>query len=234
MQYTLDCGVTLEIKVHNNTAVFEKLSTMGLVRPKVPKYYISARDVWVDNPDNPIYRKALEVYEAEKPIKALDAVLLLAIPIVHEEVNKQKNKPKFKRSKATDEAVWLSILKDMLSDQDLYNIVNECFLTENVVYDIFNMLVMSIYRGGTQIINARLKNAINSQIELDHVNVMGIQLVHPLDSYTACIESNLDWMKWQTMPMQEKANVIALHRIKRIVENHASDEMQIESERRNK
>lgn len=233
MIYTTNTDVNLEIKVCNNSELFSALTSHNIVKPKVPKFYLEQRDIFIENPDNPKYREALQIYEYEKAIKSLDAALLLSIEKDIDILNHEKRKIRNKNIK-DENKVWLTYLYSILSIDDISNILTISFLTENQIYDIFNALVMSIYRGGQEILNARLKNAINSTIALDNITINGIQLVHPLDEYTACIESNIDWIKWQQLNNEDKAQIIALFRIKRIVDNHSQDEMAIEMDRKNK
>lgn len=234
MEYLTYTGSTLTIIQSKNSQLFDKLTEMSLVRPKVPQFYLQQRDIWIDNPDNPQYREALRIYEYEKSLKSMDAALLICVEQDSDFIINESSKQKYRHNPTTHEQIWLNHIYNNLSTEDIANILNVCFLTENRIYDIFNVLVMSIYRGGQEILNARLKNAINSTIELENINIAGIQLVHPLDEYTASIESNIDWLSWQKLSNNEKAEVLALYRIKRIVENHSQDEMQIEMERKSK
>lgn len=233
MEYTIKNDISLNIRTVNNFELFTMMSEFKIIKPKVPKFYLEQRDIFIENPDNPKYREALQIYEYEKAIKSLDAALLLSI---EKDTNILENeKRKIRNKNVTDEnKIWLNYLYSILSVDDISNILTISFLTENQIYDIFNALVMSIYRGGQEILNARLKNAINSTIALDNITINGIQLVHPLDEYTACIESNIDWIKWQQLNNEDKAQIIALFRIKRIVDNHSQDEMAIEMDRKNK
>lgn len=234
MEYISYTNVKFQVNLSKNSSLFDKLTEMKLVRPKVPQYYLEQRDIWIDNPDHPSYREAVRIYEYEKSLKSMDAALLLCIERDNELITNEAKKAKYKYNAVTENEIWLNYLYTNLNDNDIANILNVSFLTENKIYDIFNVLVMSIYRGGQEIISARLKNAINSTIELENINIAGIQLVHPLDEYNACVDSNINWLEWQRLSNNEKAEVIALYRIKRIVDNHSQDEMQIEMEKKSK
>lgn len=234
MEYISKNNTTFTLRYCKNSELFNKLTTMQLVRPKVPQFYLEQRDIWIDNPDNPTYREAVRIYEYEKSLKSMDAALLLCIDFKDDIILRELQKSQYKHNHITRESIWLNYIYTTLTEEDIINILNLCFLTENSIYDIFNVLVMSIYRGGQEILNARLKNAISTSIELENINIMGIQLVHPLDEYNACIDSNISWLEWQKLSNADKADVIALYRIKRIVDNHSQDEMQIEMERKSK
>lgn len=234
MEFISFNGTVFNIVPCKNSALFNKLTEMNLVKPKVPQYYLEQRDIYIDNPDNPTYREALRIYEYEKSLKSMDAAMLLCVEFQDDIILRESQKSQYKHNFVRRQDIWLNYIYANLNDNDISTILNLCFLTENTIYDIFNVLVMSIYRSGQEILNARLKNAINTSIELENINIVGIQLVHPLDEYNACIDSNMSWIEWQQLSNSDKADVVALYRIKRIVDNHSQDEMQIEMERKSK
>lgn len=227
-------GLTLNLKEQTNTAIFNELSTINIVKPKVPQFYYEQRDIFIENPDHPAYLQALEVYEAKRFMLASNIALLLAIEPDENKILQLRNQARYKARNYTDKQIWLDFLNNTLSNSDKANIINTIFLTENKVYDIFNMLATTIHRGAVEITEARLKNAINSQIHLDNIIIFNMQLVHPLDEYTACIESNMNWLDWENIDNTKRAEIIALFRIKSIVKNHSDDEVAIEMERKNK
>lgn len=233
MKYTTN-NITFNINSHNNTSVFEGLRHVDIVVPQVPKFYVEQSDIWVDNPNHPDYAKAVQVYYHERTLAAQDISLLLAVEKDMDIISQRRQLPKYKLRKRSDDKIWLDFIYETLDVNDIYNVINTAFLTENRIYDIFEVLVSSVYRGGVEIINARIKNAINSQIELENIEIFGMTLAHPLDEYNACITSNISWTDWQEFDNNRKAEIIALYRVNRILDNHSQDEVAVEMERKSK
>ena len=231
---TLDNTQTFNINPLSNSELIMALVGQRLVKPQVPRYYHERNDVWIDNPDHPRYKEAMEFYQIDKAVTIAKLAILLVFTLDQEIVNEERKKLKYRIGMHLDDDIWVDYIQNHVSNQDIVNVINTTLLTENRVYDIFNVLVRYIYRGGTEIIDARLKNAINSQIHMDTINVMGLDLVNPLDEYIACTAANINWIEWEKFENDKKAELISLYRINKIVESHSQDEVQIEMERQSK
>ena len=217
-----------------NHEIFEHIARLNITKPQVPRFYVEESDFWIDNYNHPAYIDAMEVYNHKRMIKAQDTALLLATEIDEEIIKSEKRKPKYRLRQLPNEDIWVNFLYENFTEDSLRTIINESFLTENRIYDIFKVLVSSIFRGGVEISNARIKNAINSQIQLENISIFNMEIVHPLDEYTACVDSRVSWLDWQKISKPEKSEIIALYRIKKIVDNHSQDEVAIEMQKTNK
>lgn len=222
------------LKPCSNSELVRGLSEANIIVPKVPMFYYERTDTWIPNADNPTYRRAMEIYEIDKQLISTKIAIGKVIEIDDEVIKAERKKVKYRLHNYTDLDIWVDYIQNTVSQRDLRNIVNLTLLTENTVYDIFDIMVRTIYRGNSEIVNARLKNAINSQIHLDNIVIMGLELVHSLDEYNACINANIDWISWNKLDIHNKAEVIALYRINKIVESHSQDEVQIEMEKKSK
>lgn len=234
MDYTTEKGNLLRLKLCNNTDLFSFMAGVKVVQPKVPQYYLEQRDIYIDNPNDPRYIEAIELYQVDIAIAATKGMLELAVVRNDELIKKERSKLKYRLTGATDSEVWITYLTNSLTTTDIFTIVNQTFLTENNVYDILSVLANSISRGGVSILDARLKNALNSQINVDSINLYGAQLVHPMDEYTACVESGISWLAWADLSSAKKAEVLSLYRVRSIVKTHSEDESAIEAEKRSK
>lgn len=233
MIYKLN-DIAIDISEKSNSEIFNKLTESDLVKPKVPEFYYEQRGIYVENPDHPVYAQAMEIYELQKMKYSSNIALLLAMPLNLEILDMLRTITKYKVRNLTNEQIWLDYLNTSLSNNDKMNIINATFLTENRVFDIFNILATSVHRGNSEITEARLKNAINSQIYLDNIIIFGLQLVHPLDEFNTAIDANLNWIQWSELTNEKRAELIALNRLRTIVKNHSEDEMAIEMEKRSK
>lgn len=234
MDYITEKGNLLRLKLCNNTDLFSFMAGVKVVQPKVPQYYLEQRDIYIDNPNDPRYIDAIELYQVDIAIAATKGMLELAVVRDDELIKKERSKLKYRLIGATDSEVWITYLTNSLTTTDIFTIVNQTFLTENNVYDILSVLANSISRGGVSILDARLKNALNSQINVDSINLYGAQLVHPMDEYTACVESGISWLVWAELSSAKKAEVLSLYRVRSIVKTHSEDESAIEAEKRSK
>lgn len=228
IEYFAENGARLWLLPRRNIDIFHELSKLEIPKPRPPLYQIPNTDNFAENTFHPNYARAIDLYNTEIMINVFRIVLQLAI----EQDDTLIDKSKLRRK--TKEQAWLDFLGIELTDSDLNYIVNICFLTENLVLDIFDVLVQSILRGGQSIQEARLKHGINSNITLQGITIGNLQLVHPTDEFMAMRDSNLNYEQWFNLLTSQRAEIIALFRVNKMIENHAEDEVQDFIDKKNK
>jgi len=230
------------IKINNFDLKITKVSNFKLFsynldelvpNPKVPKYFIENQNRWIDNPDHPVYRAALEFNFIGKTIVAFDKVLENCVQLENKEYINVSKFLKREYPDKTDEFLFLKfhVFEDI---QDQSELVKNTFLTETLVYPIFNSL--NVLRDGSDIHNATLRHIIHTGIEYQPFIIGGHQLVHPLDEYSACLETGISYLDWMNskFTLDDMAHIIAIYRLNRIVQTHSDDARQIQEERKNK
>lgn len=216
-----------------NVEVFSIDVSDMLQEPQVPKFYIEEQDRWEDNYNHPTYHAAMSVYFAGKTIALFDALLRKYINVIDE------NKilvPKNLRRLYPDEDDKFLFLKYVLltEEDDIGKIVNLITLTETRVYYIFKTL--RILRDGKDIHQHDVKHTVNTNIEYEPLVIGGHQLVHPIDEYNGCINSNVSYTDWvqHKFDLDTMAKTIALYRLNKIIEIHSGDAAQEESEKKSR
>lgn len=209
-----------------------------LIKPEVPRSYIESQDRWVENPFNPDYPIALNVYMFEQS-EARFNYILDSIEIDYKtDISKVITKKHLKLFELTESNLNLDYLFKkyfIFSTQELRDLlINSICLTENRVFTHFEEF--EVERNNIAIMEHGLHNAINTNLEIKPVLVGNNQLVHPIDEYKVVKGSNIDWTRWlnNKYDLEDMAQTIALYRIDRIIDSHNEDEIAIEQEKRNK
>lgn len=234
MEYTSELGHYIILNQISNIEVFEYIAESGLKVPKPPTYETDDGRI-EENPFHPIYNDALAVYDLQRHQLALDAIVALCLSIKNIEYIEYK--PQFevlKKSGILDkrETIEQWVIKNyILTDKDMYYIVQNTLLTESRVSGIFNSI--RVTRDGINIHEAHVKNAISTNIDTDSIVVYGHQLVNPIDEIKACQFSMMQWLDWLDgkISLKAKATAIALYRLDRIIDTHNNDAVQIYQER---
>ena len=240
---TLSNELQFEVSTTSTITLLQHLSKYKIVEPQVPKYEeVEGSGEFIENPFHPLYHEAMAVYEATKAEKIFNTLLKLSIATFDNNYlkdSKWKNLYTYlKRQRVYEipQEEYQCYLQyyafNNIQDKNL--LANTVLLTERRVYDIFSLI--GVTRNSYDINTIRLKNSIDTKIQVTPIFIGQEQLVNPLDEYTACIESNMQWEQWlrHKYTLDEKASAIALHRLNKIVTIHNEDAVQIESERKRK
>lgn len=209
-----------------------------LIKPEVPKSYIESQDRWVENPFNPDYPIALNVYMFEQSEARFNYILNSIKIDCKIDISKVITKKHLKLFELTESNLNLEYLFKkyfIFSTNEFKNLlINSICLTENRVFTHFEEF--EVNRNNIAIMEHGLHNAINTNLEITPVLAGNNQLVHPIDEYKVAKSSNIDWMRWlnNEYDLEDMAQTVALYRIDRIIDSHNEDEIAIEQEKRNK
>jgi len=127
--------------------------------------------------------------------------------------------------------IFTNAIKSM---EDRKKIISSCALTEEKIFSYLRLL--GIYRDGTPIYEAGVRNKVDTRIEVDPIGVDQYQLVSPLDEQTACEKNNLEWDKWYNglYNLGVMTSAIANLRGNMLIEKHSNDAQAIEMERKSR
>lgn len=81
-QVTLSTGVVLGVAKPSRWLLQEKMRQMMPRKPEVPKVYIEDKEVWEENPNDPVFVAAVELFLAEWNKAAENAQLILGTFVV--------------------------------------------------------------------------------------------------------------------------------------------------------
>lgn len=241
MEIMLESGITVFVKQIPNVLIFETLAKLKIPVPQPPIVELDdGRET--ENTFSPVYQDAITIYQLQMNNLAFDAILEHAIKFDkrHLENRFWKERKRYLRSQffynpnIKEEISFLRYFALGDSAKDKLLLTQNAILHEISVFDIFNSLIIT--RDGYDIKEANIKNSVKTGIDYQAIIIEGCQLVNPLDEIKACKEYGLDWIKWYRCEysLQEKATVVGLYRLSRLVESHQEDAVQIESEKRNK
>lgn len=235
MKYTTFNGTIFTLKIVENIRIFNLISQQGFKEPKPPKYKIKDTPegpLYGENIMHPKYQEALNLYQTRLALFCQNAALLLCIERNEDIIKGLRNNPAYRLTNPTNDEIWLKYIFQNTDENDLSKIINQCFLTENIVYNIFNVLAKGVYRNRRIITEARLVNGLNSTISIDSILVGKTQLVHPVDEYNCAVSSGFSIKEWREMPVNDRAETLALYRLAKIIENHSQDEAQEQAKKK--
>lgn len=236
IEYTTYNGTVFTIKQVENIKVFsQKLN--HIVEPKPPKYLIKntpTGPVYGDNTMHPKYAEAIQLYNARVGIEEKKGALLLCVQVDTDILEELRALPANKMLAKPDSLLWYEHILRNTNQADITNIINQCFLTENAVYDIFNVLAQNVYRGRTKILDAKLVNGLQNRVQIMSLSFGDIQLVHPVDEFNCAIEAGFSISEWRSLSRSDQIECLALFRLSRIIENHVQDDAQEQSKKKNK
>lgn len=215
-------GYKLDLKRISNGSIFNNEIEEIVPKPQVPKYYYDAQDRWIDNPNHPIYQAALHFNFIGKTLGVFDVIIDKCINLSNKNDISIKKSIIRENPDKTEEFLFLKYYV-LTNDIDKSELINEILLTETAVYPIFNSI--TILRNGFNIHETNLRHSIPTGIEYKPFVVAGHQLVHPIEEYNACVESNINYMDWINcrFSIEQMAQTIAIYRLNRIVEAHSND-----------
>jgi len=237
----MDLIIPVECSPISNHLIFKEVAKLNLKMPQPP--IIELEDGRLqENTFHPLYQDAITVYQIQQSQYAFDALLNCAVKFDIRLMKENKEWTNYKKYLQMRKDYLLSnervaFLKYLVFSDDTKakkDLTQNVLLHEGQVLDIFNML--TIARDGINIHEAYIKNAVKVDIQIVPLVIEGFQLINPLDEFNACRDNGLDWIKWLRCEYtnEEKASVIALHRLSSIVKSHQEDVVQIESEKKNK
>lgn len=237
----LSTGIPVHVKQIPNLIVFKEVNSVGLKIPQPPVVELDDGRM-TENTFSPIYQDAITVFQLQQNNLAFDVILDKAVSFDSRLMNnadwrrlkRHLESQKLIQLPKKEEVAFLRFYALGESGFDKHNLTQNAILHESPVLDIFKSLLIT--RDGYDIHEANIRNAIKVGIDKQPLIVEGCQLVNPLDEREACIESNMDWMKWFRCEytLEEKAVAVGLSRLARLVNSHTEDVMQIESEKKNK
>lgn len=220
-------NVEIEVPRISNYILFER---PNLVEPQVPKFFIQSQNRWVENPSHPDYVEGLALFQVQVANYAFNK-LLENITLKDNSVllNKEWRKI-YKRilqtSKDSEINEVVLFLKNFLivDDNIKTEIINTVCLTETKVYEFFERF--TITRFGENIHKVDLTNTINTGIAYTPVVIGKDLLVNPLDEWTACTSSNMNWERWlnNEYSLDVMALTIAVQRLNKLTQLHSDDE----------
>lgn len=234
-------NIKLEVKQIANILIFEEVSKAEL-QVFLPPLDTSEDGYEIENTFHPIYQDSITVYELLRSNLAFDAILTYAVNFEPKYLKDSNWKKMFEILQSQtfielhdNEA--LNFLKFyVLADQTQakQHLTQLAILHEAKVFDIFKSI--QVARSGRSIHEYPIKNSINTGIEPESMVIEGVQLINPLDEYSACVASGMDWSKWISCEYtnQTKAYTVALYRLNKVVDSHQQDAVQIETEAKNK
>lgn len=207
-----------------------------LIKPEVPKSFIESQNRWVENPFNPDYPVAMNVYLYNQGEARLNHILNSIALDGDIKINITKRQMElFNIMEHNLDPLYLFkkyvIFESNAAKEQLINLV--C-LTENRVYAYFENFIVE--RNDIPIMEHGLQNAINTNLEIAPLLVGTMQLVHPIDEYRIATASNINIMNWlnNEYSLDNMANIIALYRMNKIIESHNEDQIAIEQEKKSK
>lgn len=236
MIYSTKSGINLTINPISNIYIFEIVEKSTPPLPLPPLVTLEDGQE-IENTFSEIYQNSLQIYEIQRNTIAFEAILAHCISFddrLLEDVAWKYLERKLKLTNQNTNNRKLDFLSNILTSDDKFVITRNSILNELDVYDTFKSI--DAFRGGVNIKQHPLKNNIKMDLQFLDIEVFGIPLVHPLDEYQACLDSNLSWLEWINCKItnKEKANTIAMHRMNKLYAAHQDDIVQIESERKGK
>lgn len=241
MQLLLDSGIEIVVKEISNSSIYEAVSkSTELIVPQPPEVELDDGTKIV-NTFSETYHNAIAIFEMQKNNYAFDMLLDLAIDFDESHLNRIEWKNFLRNTRHNryikiPENKKIAFLKfyAVKSFTDKHLITRNALLNEHDVFDIFNSI--SVTRDGNDLLQAAIRNSINTNIEIHSLTIEGFTIVNPIDESRACKDFGLSWIDWLNCRIsnKEKASVVALHRLDRYINSHQDDAVQIESERKNK
>lgn len=240
-EYRTKRGIKLSVSPISNLDLFAFKNNIQTVQ--VPRFYIESQKRWVENPDDPRYHDAQIILENSKSLKAFDYFIESSISLEDKALLESEEWKEFYENLLDIDEELLENSDEMfnyikffaLADaSDQQNLIKSVCLTETAVFEMYNKITIS--RFGTNVHDIDIKNAIDTGITYSNIIIGGEQLVNPLDEYTACVASKLNWIEWirSVYTLTEKAATVALFRLNRLKEMHIDDEQQIQMEKKSK
>lgn len=228
--------VEIEVERISNYLLFDK---PAIVEPQIPKFFIQSQNRWVENPSHPDYVEGLQLYQVQLANYAFN-LLLKKIKLCDNSILNNKSWKKiYKRiiqsSDEKEDEIFL-FLKNFIFDNDeaKVEVINKICLTETKVYHYFERFVIT--RFGENIHKVDLTNTINTGIAYNPVIIGKDLLVNPIDEWTACTKSNMNWDKWlnNEYSLETMALTIAIQRLSKLTELHSEDEQAKQQNKKNK
>jgi hypothetical protein len=226
-------GYELELSRISNYLLYDlilksdKFNELSL--PDVPKFFIERQNRWVENPHDPNYTQALEIYEINKSKLIVDILLTTCVKVDTKQFD-SKSVNRIKRLNL-DEDLNLALLKYVvLKSQTNTNIlIKKLLLTEALVYNYISLLTVT--RNGIDILEHNLRNDTNVDIQISPITVGAFELVNPLHEYTSCVETGLNWNDWlnNKYELNVMAYTVAMYRLNKLIEIHTNDEISSKS-----
>ena len=233
MLYVTNAGYKLETNTVPNFEIFQYMSKQKIITPKPPRYTLDdGREI--DNEFHPLYADALVVMDLARHNAVLNGLITLCMKLVDKSEIEAYRVPYEAQKSLSDEKLsleaWFIKYIALDSYDDLNYLTQHLILTETSVSAIFSSI--RVTRGGQDVANVSLKNAINTGVSTDTIVIAGHQIVNPLDEINACRFSQMEWQKWlrDEYNIEEKASAIALYRLDKIVDSHNNDAVQIYQE----
>jgi hypothetical protein len=237
----LSSGIPIQVKQIPNLLVFKSVSGAKLQVPQPPIFVLDdGRET--ENTQHPAYQDAITVFEVQRNNLAFEVLLEHAVTFDKKLLQKQEWKrmyqnlrfQKYLNLPKREDITFLRYFAFGESSEDKNLMTQISILHEQPVFDIFNSILVT--RDGYDIHDVNLRNSVDVKIHIQPIVIEGCQLVNPLDEMNACKEAGLDWTKWLACEytLEQKATVVGLYRLNRVIKAHQEDAVQIESERKNK
>lgn len=245
MVVTLGMGAQVETRVVS--AVELRRAQMRIPDPPVPQSYIRSRNTWEPNPMHPDYLTAQKrVARARSDLVTIELVRLsctLLTPLPKDDawlrrILRYNIAEEWLRTVNLSDPVDLQVaymaLECIRGQADLKRIVDATVLTEDEIREFVRLL--GVMRDGEYIDDAPTRHTIETGIGAQSIVIGQHQIVSPLDEYQACGNAGLNWLEWRSGKYEKSwmVEVVALNRVKMLIETHSSDAQQTASEKNNK
>lgn len=241
----LGSGAQLETRVVS--AVELRRSQQRIPDPPVPKSFIKSRGTYEPNPMHPDYLAACKRAELQRAeivgieLVRLGCKLLTPLPaddawlrrILRYGIAKDLIATLNLSDPADLRLLYLSI-ECLRGSADMEQIIRATVLTENEVREFVRLL--GVVRNGEYIDEAHTRHSIDTGIGAQAIVIGQYQIVSPLDEYEACVEAGMSWDKWR-QGLYEKSilvEVVALSRVRKLIDLHRNDAQQTEAEKNSK
>lgn len=241
MHVKLKSGIIVNVNQVSNMKIFEDIAALKIPVPQPPIVTLDDGNETINTFD-PVYADAITIYKVHLASVAFDVLLANAVEVDSKYLNERSWKS-YKRylenqfffNKTLPESVsYLRYFALQDSPEDKMFLTQNAILHELAVLDIFNSL--SVSRDGYDIKDVQLKHGIKTGIDYQPIVIEGCQLVNPLDEMKACKDNNINWLDWYrcNISLKEKATIIGLWRLNKLIDSHNEDAVQIESEKKSK
>ncbi|MCB1711782.1 MAG: hypothetical protein KDH96_04660 [Candidatus Riesia sp.] len=221
-------GYTVELIRQSNYLLYDKIINdpdfISLTEPEVPKFWSESKQAWLENPMSAEYNTAVQLFDIERNKIIVDIVLNSCVKFNIDQID-QNIINKITRTRLSED-INLAILKYVIfrSQVDVNNLIKNVLLTEHLVYKYITLI--DVTRNGIPILEHKLRNPVNSHIEITPITIGMHELVNPIHEYNSCVESNLNWDKWLSneYTLEMMAYTIAMYRLNKLIEVHQQDE----------